>query len=195
MRIQCFYRNHDWSLEITLEYSVERDIFFISVNAYFKCSVGLRIDKRSGASCTGWFILPPPRFSERIDNQQFLLHHLLQKYLVERDINFILVNQRCLHQMFIWGTYWQGAWGVVSKLSRLVYLGPHLEFRREWIIGIFHYTIYYSLSGIFSWKGYRLVSNVQLGYILTRGGGQAVQAGLSYPPPHPTPFPPEFLRK
>ena len=28
-----------------------------------------------------------------------------------------------------------------------------------------------------------LTSNVQLGYVLTRGGGQAVQGGLSYPPP------------
>ena len=28
-----------------------------------------------------------------------------------------------------------------------------------------------------------LVSNVQLGYVLTKGGGQAVQGGLSCPPP------------
>ena len=28
-----------------------------------------------------------------------------------------------------------------------------------------------------------LSSNVQLGYVLTRGGGQAVQGGLSCPPP------------
>ena len=28
-----------------------------------------------------------------------------------------------------------------------------------------------------------LTSNVQLGYVLTRGGGQAVQGGLSCPPP------------
>ena len=28
-----------------------------------------------------------------------------------------------------------------------------------------------------------LTSNVQLGYVLTRGGGQADQGGLSYPPP------------
>ena len=59
-----------------------------------------------------------------MDNQQFLLHHLLQKYLDERDI----------------------------------------------------YKLYFSQSEI-------LTSNVQLGYVLTRGGGQAVQGGLSYPPP------------
>ena len=45
---------------------------------------------------------PPPRISERIDNQQFLLHHLLQKYLVERDINFTSVNLKCLLQTFSW---------------------------------------------------------------------------------------------
>ena len=28
-----------------------------------------------------------------------------------------------------------------------------------------------------------LTSNVQLGYVLTRGGGQAVQDGLACPPP------------
>ena len=28
-----------------------------------------------------------------------------------------------------------------------------------------------------------LASNVQLGYVLTKGGGQAVQGGLSCPPP------------
>ena len=64
------------------------------------------------------FILPPPRISERMDNPQILLHHLLQEYLVERDINFTEM----------------------------------------------------------------LTSNVQLGCVLTRGGGQAVQGGLSRPP-------------
>ena len=31
-----------------------------------------------------------------------------------------------------------------------------------------------------------LTSNIQLCYVLTRGGGQAVQGGLSCPPPPPT---------
>ena len=68
---------------------------------------------QDGLSC------PPPRISERMDNLQILLHHLLQEYLVERDINFTEM----------------------------------------------------------------LTSNVQLGCILTRGGGQAVPGGLSCPPP------------
>ena len=56
------------------------------------------IRKGWGTSCPGQFILPHPpasppppaplRSSERIDNTQILLHHLLQQYLVERDVNF-----------------------------------------------------------------------------------------------------------
>ena len=38
---------------------------------------------------------PSPRISERIDNPQIILHHLLQEHLVERDINLICVNLRC----------------------------------------------------------------------------------------------------
>ena len=51
---------------------------------------------QGGLSC------PTPRISERNDNPQILqilLHHLLQEYLVERDINFISVNLRCLLQI------------------------------------------------------------------------------------------------
>ena len=99
---------------------------------YFKHSVGLRIDKGLGASCPGQFILP--RISNRMDKQQFLLHHLPQKYLVERDINFISVNLRCLLQTISWVTYWQGVGG---KPSRAVFLAPSPEFQREWISAIF----------------------------------------------------------
>ena len=60
------------------------------------------------------YLAPPPRISEKMDNPQILLHHLLQEYLVERDINFTEM----------------------------------------------------------------LTSNVQLGCVLTRGGGQAVQGGF-----------------
>ena len=70
---------------------------------------------QDGLSC------PPVNISERIDNTQILLHHLLQEYLVERDINFISVNLRCLLQSFNWVMYSQGVGG---KLSRAVYLAP-----------------------------------------------------------------------
>ena len=86
------------------------------------------------------YLAPCPEFPKKLDNQQFLLHQLLQKYLAERDINFISVNLRCLHQIFSWVTYWQGVGG---KLSRAVYLDPSPELQREWIIHKFYYTIYY----------------------------------------------------
>ena len=93
------------------EYLVERDINFISVN--LRCLLQtfswLRIDKRwgggGGQAVQGGLSCPPPRISERIDNTQILLHHLLQEYLVERDVNFISVNLRCLLQTFSWVTY------------------------------------------------------------------------------------------
>ena len=76
-----------------------------------------------GASCPGRFILPPPRISERKDNPQILLHHLLQEYLVE----------------------WE-------------------------------YKLYFSQSQM-------LTSNVQLGYILTGGGGGGKLSGRFILPP------------
>ena len=84
-----------------------------------------------------------------MDNQKILLHHLLQEYLVERDINIISVNLRCLLQMFSWVIYWQGVGG---KLSRAVYPAPTPnapppptppEFQTEWIIRKFYYIIYF----------------------------------------------------
>ena len=81
--------------------------------------LGYVLTRGGGQAVQGGLSCPPPRISERIDNTQILLHHLLQEYLVERDVNFISVSLRCLLQ------------------------------------------------------------NVQLGCVLTRGGGQAVQGGLS----------------
>ena len=45
-----------------------------------------------GQAVQGSLSCPPPRISERMDNQQFLLHHLLQKYLVIRDNLQILLH-------------------------------------------------------------------------------------------------------
>ena len=103
--------------------------------------LGYILTRGGGQAVQGGLSCPPPRISKRMDNQQFLLHHLLQKYLVERDINFISVNLKCLLQTFSWVTYWQGVGG---KLSRAVYLAPPPpEFQWESIIRKFYYTIYY----------------------------------------------------
>ena len=125
------------------EYLADRDINNISIN--LRCSLQrfswvMYWQGVGGQAVQGSLSCPPPRISERMDNQQFLLHHLLQKYLVITDINFISVNLRCLLQRFSWVTYWQGVGG---KLSRAVYLAPRPEFQRELIIPKFYYTICY----------------------------------------------------
>ena len=77
--------------------------------------------------------------------------------------------------------------GVGGKLSRLVYLAPRLGFGSGSVISQF--LLRHNL-GIFSCKRYKhyfsqteiFTSNVQFGYPCLRGGGQAVQVGLSCPP-------------
>ena len=114
------------------EHLVERDIDFISCNLRCFLQTFSRVmywqgigGKLSRAVC-----LRPsasPGISEIMDNTQILLHHLLQEYFVERDINFIAVSIRCLLQTSGRVTSGQGVW---CKLSRAVYLGPRLEFQR-----------------------------------------------------------------
>ena len=99
--------------------------------AHFKVSVGLRIDKGGGGG--------GGKLSRAV-YPQILLHHLLQEYLVERDINIISINLRYSLQRFNWVMYWQGVGG---KLSRAVYLAPRPEFQREWIISNFYYIVYF----------------------------------------------------
>ena len=67
--------------------------------------LGYVLTMGGGQAVQGGLFCPPPRISERMDNTQILVHHLLQEYLVERDINFISVNLRCLLQTFSWVTY------------------------------------------------------------------------------------------
>ena len=67
--------------------------------------LGYVLTRGGGQAVQGGLSCPPPRISERMDNLQILLHHLLQEYLVERDINFISVNLICLLQTFSWVAY------------------------------------------------------------------------------------------
>ena len=54
--------------------------------------LGCVLTRGGGQAVQGGLSCLPARISESIDNTQILLHHLLQKYLVERGINFISVG-------------------------------------------------------------------------------------------------------
>ena len=81
-----------------------------------------------------------------------------------------------------------------GKLSRAIYIAPRTEFKRKWIIRNF---ITSSTSEIFNYKRYKLyfcqsemlTSNVQLGYVLTRGGGGKLSRAVYLAPC------PEFQRE
>ena len=81
------------------EYLVERDINFTEMLTS-NVQLGCVLTRSWGQAVQGGLPFPPPRISERMDNLQILVRHLLQEYLDERDINFISVNLRCLLQMF-----------------------------------------------------------------------------------------------
>ena len=109
------------------EYLVERDINFTEMLTS-NVQMGCLLTRGGGQAVQGGLSCPLPRISERKDNQQILLHQILQEYLDERDMNFISVNLRCLPQMFSWVTYWQG-WGT-SCPGRFI-LPPTQNFREN----------------------------------------------------------------
>ena len=140
------------------------------------------LTRGGGQAVQGGLSCPSPRISERKDNQQILLHHLLQEYLVERDINFNSVNLRCLLQMFSWVIYWQGVGGQAVQ-GGLSCPPPRISERMDNPQMLLHHLLQeYLVEGDINFTE-MLTSNVQLGCVLTRDGGQAVQGGLSCPCP------------
>ena len=93
--------------------------------------LGYVFTRGGGQAVQGGLSCPPPRISERMDNPQILLHHLLWEYLVERDINFVSVSLSAL-----------GGGGGASCPGQFILPTPRPEFQREWIIRKFYYTIY-----------------------------------------------------
>ena len=144
--------------------------------------LGYVLTRGGGQAVQGGLSCPPSRISGRIDNTQILLHHLLWEYLVERDVNFISVNLRCLLQTFGWVMYWQG---VGDKLSRAVYLAPppRISERMDNPQMLSHHLLQeYLVERDINFTE-MLTSNVHLDCVLTRDGGQAVQGGLTCPCP------------
>ena len=108
------------------------------------------------------YLAPPPRISERMDNLQILLHHLLQEYLVERDINFTVM----LTSNVQFGCVLTRGGG---KLSRAVYLAPlpRISERMDNPQIILHHLLQeYLVERDINFTE-MLTSNVQLGCILT----------------------------
>ena len=129
------------------------------------------------------YLAPRPGFGSNSVISQLLV--IILEYLVVWDVKIISVKSRCLHLTFSSVILVRGVGG---KLSRLVYLAPCPGFGSNSVISQF--LLHHNL-GIFSCKRYEhyfrqtemFTSNVQFGYPCPRGGGQAVQAGLSCPPP------------
>ena len=166
---------------IILEYLVVWDVNIISVK--LKCfhpmfSLVIRV-RGMGASCPGWFILPPAQDLGQAVSSVSSYCTIVLEYLVIRVVNIISVKLRCLHLMFSSVILIRGVGG---KLSRLVYLAPHPGFESGIVISQF--LLHHNL-GIFSCKSCEhyfsqtgmLTSNVQFGYPCLRGGGSGILGG------------------
>ena len=145
------------------------------------------LTRGGGQAVQGGLSCPPPRISERMDNLQILLHHLLQEYLVERNTNFteMLISNGQLGCVLTRG----GGQAVQGSLSCPP---PRISERMDNPQILLHHLLKeYLVERDMSFTE-MLTSNIHLGCVLTRGGGQAVQGGLSCPPPPPRP---EFQRE
>ena len=89
--------------------------------ASINCSSALPLSEGWGASCPGWFILPPAQDLGQTLSSVNSYCIIILEYLVVRDVNIISVKLRCLHLMFSSIFLVRGAGG---KWSSLVYLAP-----------------------------------------------------------------------
>ena len=129
------------------------------------------------------YLAPRLRFGSNSVIGSFILHHNLGLFSCKR----------CEHYFNNWDVYAQRSVSIPlsegeGKLSRLVYLAPRQGFGSNSVISSF--LLHHNL-GIFSYYQLNIISaklrclhptSVWLP-LSVRGGGQAVQAGLSCPPP------------
>ena len=141
---------------------------------------------RGGGQAVQGSLCSSPRISERMDNLQILLHHLLQEYLVEKDINFteMLTSKVQLGCVLTRG----GGQAVQGGLSCPP---PRISERKDNPQILLHHLLQeYLVERDINFTEL-LTSNVQLGCVLTRGGGKLSRAVyLAPPPPRP-----EFQRE
>ena len=55
-----------------------------------------------GASCPGWFILPPAKDLGRTVSSAHSYCTIILEYLVAKDVNIISAKLRCLHPTSVW---------------------------------------------------------------------------------------------
>ena len=96
-------------------YFSQTEMFTSNIQFGYPCPRG------GGASCPGWFILPPAQDLGQAVSSVNSYCTIILEYLVVRDINIISVKLRCLHPTFSLVTLVRGVGG---KLSRLVYIAP-----------------------------------------------------------------------
>ena len=128
---------------------------------------------------------PPPQDLGQTVSSVIFYCTIILEYLVVRDVNIISIKLRCLHLTFSLVILVRGVGG---KLSRLVYLAPRPGFGSGSVISQFLLHHYLGIFSCMIYKHYfgqteMFASNVQFGYLCPRGGGQAVQGGLSCSPP------------
>ena len=83
-------------------------LFQSNPDVYIQCSVWLSLSEGWGASCPGWFILPPTQDLGQAVSLVSSYCSIILEYIVVRDINIISVKLKCLHPrfslvIFVWG--------------------------------------------------------------------------------------------
>ena len=88
---------------IILEYLVLRDVNIISAklrHLHPTFSLVTLIRGSGGASCPGWFILPPAKDLGQTVSSVNSYCTIIVEYLLVRDVNIISAKLRCLHPTF-----------------------------------------------------------------------------------------------
>ena len=132
--------------------------------------LGYVLTRGGGQAVQGGLSCPPPRISDRKDNQQILLHYLLQEYLIERDINFKFSQSEMLTSN-VQLDYVLTRGGGQAVQGGLSCPPPRITERIDNTqIELHHLLQEYLVERVINFTE-MLTSNVQLGCVLTRGGG------------------------
>ena len=85
--------------------------YFSQTDVYIQRSVWLPLSEGWGASCPGWFILPPTKDLGRTVSSVHSYCIIILEYLVARDVNIISAKLRCWHPTSVWLPLSEG-WGA-----------------------------------------------------------------------------------